>query len=950
MSKTRLFFALFIAATRLVAGGFSDRTQQLADSALDLLSMTRSDCAMHADYVTSDHQRLSLVNKLFVKPMNAGNIASDYSALFHTTHFENGDLVYKRLMADAQLGFYSPPDLSKQESLDSVILAVHTPDGKPLPKSIVQNFTLSMLMRQYVYPVLAAAQGMRSSQLACMKHSVVLRECDSLLMMSEDDASASPYQMHSAERASDSLSRLYFEEAAACDVQRLCSTSLSTFSELLSHAQQSLIARSILIDSVTSIVIETMYGPVCIGGPGDDTYDRDYLLIVDVGGNDRYIMKQTKEGLLTRALRAIVDLAGNDVYVGSSYTFGSAIFGGSMLIDMAGNDSYRAGSFSLGAGLFGVGILYDASGTDSYSGEVFSEGAGAFGIGLLLDDKGNDLYSVQAYGQGFGYCGGVGIVSDNAGNDVYTTQSPFVDVLRYDAHFVSFTQGAALGQRPIASGGIGMLLDKAGNDTYTCDIFGQGSAYWFGFAALVDEDGEDRYQAYQYAQGAGIHFAHGLLWDKKGDDVYVSHGVSQGCGHDVGAGILVDERGNDSYVTESLSLGGGNANAVSFFIDEEGDDSYIARSPASCFGYSDFRRSYGMIGAFVDGGGNDHYGETTQNNTLRTKSYYGAFLDLQSQPSAVAKAVEEKDTSARYPLSGQMDSLFVQASTAPQKYQYMVNPARDRLVEMGDSALRFCAGHFGDPYPRERLALEYMLPKFCQKDSANVSALLADSLHSKNLTCLNFCLWSVGKCKLKALSAQVEALCSHPDWRVRSNAAEQIGEAEMVESLAACRRLLNDSVDLVRMRAIYTLARLAPDDISKEVKIALKDPSQLVRNAVGMGLRAHNNLAFSVLQQLLRRNTTPSAHHALALAFPAVDTISNASDVADQILSFSADERRWTYSMIQDLHADFWNQLKTYCASKETDSVARTLLGITESTPQVQRAASHKKRKSTSPH
>ncbi len=932
--------------------GFSKATLNHIDSALSILDMSRKDCAMRADMVNADHHRLNLITKLFSTPLKSGDFASYYAKQCGLLGYENADLVFTRMMSDAQVGVYRPLDYSYDSTLLHHIKSVRKADGSTVSKDILENLTLSALIRQYIIPAFKAAEVAERSQANCKKHTILVEHCDSLLMMSEEDSGANPYELKAGELRSDSLSRLYFEEAASCDLERICSSGLSLYRQLLAQASSSASAVQLLADSVQTLFLETTYGTIAIGGAQADHYEGDYFLILDVGGNDTYVLSLDKKSAMSKSMRAIVDLSGNDMYLGSGYSLGAGVFGTGLVIDLSGNDTYKASSFSLGAGLFGVGIVHDLSGTDSYLGGVFSQGAGAFGIGLLIDDKGNDLYSVQAYGQGFGFTGGLGALCDKEGNDVYTTQSPFVDILRYDSHFVSFTQGAALGQRPTASGGIGLLVDKAGNDSYTCDIYGQGSAYWFGFAALVDGDGEDRYQAYQYAQGAGIHFAHGLLWDKQGDDVYVSHGVSQGCGHDVGVGVLVDEAGNDSYVAESLSLGGGNANAVSIFVDDKGDDSYIARNASNCFGFSDFRRNYGMIGLFVDAAGSDLYGESERNNQVQTKSSYGVFLDHQfddltgpaNQGVQGSSAPSKPEPVVK--LASTVDSLFIQASTAPQKFQYMVGPARERLIAMGDSGLQYCATRLSEPSPRERLALEYLIPKMYEKDPGSVRALLADSLKSSSVACLNFCMWAVGKCKIDSLRAPLVQLCLHNDWRVRAAAVQQIGEAGMVDAVESCTALTKDTVPNVRMRAAYSLAQLRPEMVAPLCKALLKDPLQIVRNAVGCGLRANKKLSPELLRELLDNNTSTRARRSLLLAISGIDTSLSTESLVSLLVSLDEEEREWGYRLLQELRSPYWITFRERCAQSEGNvTLSRLLLSGSSAAPSLEKSKVELQRK-----
>lgn len=407
------------------------------------------------------------------------------------------------------------------------------------------------IVQQYLAPIAAYRTATQQLRRFLRSSQLLFAKSDSLWLLSAEDEKADPYQLKEAELRGDSIAREYFDAALTPDLSSTIIGGLQLYTYLVELLQRTRSAQQLLRDSIRTIVWDTPIGRCAIGGPGDDVYRGDYAFIFDVGGNDAYFLESTKERAFERGAQVIIDLGGNDVYVGGDYTLGAGVAGCGILLDVDGDDSYRAGNITLGSGLWGVGILHDMAGSDSYVGGVFSQAAAAFGVGILFDDGGNDHYAVAAHGQAFAGTRGVAILVDARGNDHYTTASPFLDVLRYESHYLTFTQGAALGYRPLASGGIALLSDREGNDIYTTDIYGQGTAYWFGLGMLDDRKGEDRYVAYQYAQGAGIHFAHGLLWDREGNDVYLARGVSQGCGHDVGVGMLYDEAGDDAYVAES---------------------------------------------------------------------------------------------------------------------------------------------------------------------------------------------------------------------------------------------------------------------------------------------------------------------------------------------------------------------------------------------------------------
>ncbi len=365
----------------------------------------------------------------------------------------------------------------------------------------------------------------------------------------------------------------------------------------------------------------TDFGDLVVGDTGANTYETDFAIIIDLGGDDQYNVGATR-----RNLKIIFDKSGNDQYHGENYSIACGYFGISLLIDEKGDDLYEAGNYSIGCGIFGIGMLIDKDGDDRYIGDTYTQGAGGFGIGVLKDYAGNDIYEAALCSQGFASSYGIGVLADNKGNDMYLVQEKYLDEIRYLDHYLSFSQGFSIGFRPEISAGIGLLFEKDGNDYYLVDIFGQASSYWYGFGAILDENGNDTYVGYQYVQGVGTHITIGLLLDKRGNDNYVAKGVSQGCGHDLSFGLLWDFEGNDSYVAYDLSQGAGNANGVGILIDEIGDDTYSVKVVDNTQGYGDFRNEYGSIGILLDIKGSDSY-SSGQDKLLWSKGKYGIGID-----------------------------------------------------------------------------------------------------------------------------------------------------------------------------------------------------------------------------------------------------------------------------------------------------------------------------------
>lgn len=345
-------------------------------------------------------------------------------------------------------------------------------------------------------------------------------------------------------------------------------------------------------------------GNVILGGTGRDRYTRaeteDASLLVDFGGDDVYEEAGVSHpGKNTFAIA--VDFSGNDHYGAA----GSGVFGVGLLWDESGDDVYAGKNATFGAGLFGAGVLVDLSGRDRYTSDTLSQGAAAFGFGLLWDGAGDDVYRAALCGQGFAGVNGLGVLLDVSGSDHYEAGKKYVDYDHYPDHFLSMSQGFAMGYRPFAPGGVGLLIDHSGDDSYEADVYGQGTSYWYSLGGLIDGGGNDRYHACEYAQGSGIHLSVGFLKDKSGDDFYsADKGLAQGASHDFAVGLLWEGGGHDVYEAESGSQGSALNNATAFFLKESGSGEYRLRQKGDALGqgYGGYspRRGMGSLGILLD--------------------------------------------------------------------------------------------------------------------------------------------------------------------------------------------------------------------------------------------------------------------------------------------------------------------------------------------------------------
>lgn len=440
---------------------------------------------------------------------------------------------------------------------------------------------------------------------------------------------------------------------------------------------------------------ETPWGPVVVGGSGDNVYRKDCALIIDVGGSDRYLGRVAGGvGILGPPFGVVIDLAGNDRYESDRlFSQGAALFGAGVLIDCAGDDVYRSLHYTQGGAIYGTALLWDRSGDDFYDAGFYAHGAGQYGVGALVDGRGNDTYRSWSYCQGFAGTWGYGLLAELGGNDLYYAGGKVLHEPLLPHEYRSFSQGFAIGQRPDAAGGIGFLCDRSGNDFYNSEVFAQGTSYWYSLGMLWDGDGFDKYVAAQYTQGAGIHLSIGALVDEAGNDAYYSRlGPSQGEGHDLAVGVLVDRKGDDMYYC-SGGQGVGLTNSVGLFVDEDGNDAYTCPETSISHGGGNPARGFGGMGLFMDLAGKDRYtqGDMASDQHEWTKGTYGAGQDL-PRPATVVDEEPDVDTSdaGLDSIALPVDSVFKIASTwAVGNAQKRVKRARKQLNRMGRVALDY---------------------------------------------------------------------------------------------------------------------------------------------------------------------------------------------------------------------------------------------------------------------
>ncbi len=742
------------------------------EAALSRNAMIWNDLGIRTDYATPDKFRLPLIDSLMQDPrLTLPRIDEMATAL------ENESLI----AALAYILFNSLSIENERKPLSEKLKV----------KSICGNLShlhpeLRSCLEMYLSRLPQIAK-LRADMISDLRADLdyVIENSPRLIKASTQEEDIDPFELHRIEKEEQAMGDSLLKTCERIDLRALVSLSILA----VEAAEDLKVSLQTLPEDVKSqrgksfgwmskyekgrVEGEIVYmgisdlGAVVIGGAGSNKYQGSFALIIDLGGEDSYKLSED----IDTPFKLLIDLDGDDYYSGGNFSLAGALLGTSILFDISGNDIYQAECGSLGSAIGGLGILCDLDGDDVYSCKEFGQGAGFLGVGILCDSRGNDSYTSGMNSQGFGYVMGAGCLLERSGNDTYHTSMSQTDILRYDDHYLTLSQGCAFGWRPHYSGGIGLLLECQGNDLYSSDIFGQGVGYWFAIGALVDRSGHDRYISYQYAQGAGIHLALGILLDTSGNDSYQSKGVSQGCGHDLAFGLLADFSGSDSYTAADLSQGAGNANATGILYDADGIDSYSSKSQTNVNGYGDFRREFGSIGLHIDCAGKDFYGPVGENSSLWQSGKYGLGIDLPQDETSAAGDLVVKD----YPFEERKfttEELFILASRGEPRFRKWQQFAFEKMIKDTLRTIEYLRTILDTEDARERHSIKDILVRIGEPSVD----MLCDATRTGNDLAKAEASWILGLIGSKKAFDALFDLSHDKSWKLRSNALNSLGK------------------------------------------------------------------------------------------------------------------------------------------------------------------------------
>lgn len=394
----------------------------------------------------------------------------------------------------------------------------------------------------------------------------------------------------------------------------------------------------------------------------DNTYTKDYALLIDRGGNDNY---SNNAGGAATGAAGIIDLNGSDEYLGRN---GGAKTGAGFLLDVGdapADDDYIAGGDGTlhygangGGANGGVGFLLDvrtgtvpgqpiSGGGDTYEAGGNGTNGGGWGdplnlkapsAGFHLDvGTSTDTYDAGAKGTNGGGHTSLGFLLNTGGDDTYDGIG-----IRNSRNNSQGSNGGGF------EAGKGFLLDTSGSDTYEGGRGGgNGGGYSFGGVGfLYDVQGGDTYTTYSAGDGVnggGKFGGVGLLVDTgtaTDTDTYTagSNGVNGGA-NKFAAGFLVDGAGDETYDAKNYGVNGGaSAEAAGFLLNAGGQDSYTGGGSGVNGG-----AAFDAVGMLLDvdtSSGKDEYisdycsgsssGSPLKDDTIIPKGTAGAQVDNDS--------------------------------------------------------------------------------------------------------------------------------------------------------------------------------------------------------------------------------------------------------------------------------------------------------------------------------
>ncbi len=807
--------------------------------------------------------------------------------------------------------------------------------------SILQ-FIPAAVLRQYITPLVKINMELRKDFLGIKSNtlSYLLENADGVIIPKKLEETEGFEKFYNTINGQNAVEDKFFRFAASAKKSKIISYGLSLYSFLLRQVVKSEKSMNIYLENIKTRVIETKLGKIGLGGPEDNTWDGDFIFILDIGGNDKYIMPSSfKTKKAEKLIRYIVDLNGNDTYTGGDFSYGSGYGGINILMDMNGNDTYKTGNFSLGCGVFGVGILHDFSGDDKYYSGFSSQGSAAFGVGLLIDGSGNDVYESMPESQGSGFTKGFGLLLDLTGNDIYKSLGTSAKPLN---KWISFSQGSARGIENKSAGGIGLLFDLQGDDTYTAGAYSQGSADNYGVSALFDRGGNDNYASGFNSKGYGNLGGIGIFADSEGNDKYTSEFNSYGKSQQYGSGLFFDLSGNDSLIFAFNKKSREEYTGSSVFVNFLGNDYCLLKSTGDTATIKHLNETYAFPSVFVNTKDSSfsrfekfvdsvHLAETSFNCKPQTDFYLNFSVNSQRLDES--------------PVSSDPEMLFTQAITNLPTYKLVSNNAKNALKNSGQELRNIFIGKINSKDKETKKILPSLFNIIYSSDSLGIVKLLEDSLKTKDFDRLANSSELLATVKSQKVKELINTLLNEKHWKKKVLAIKLIrilGDSVLSQ---LCYKFAKDVNPYIRAEAGMTISRFMPINYFEIIKPFIEDDKAIVRQYTLNGISMNSvdylkfKTAFNELQSFKLKRT-------YAAIIKSIDTKTIDLEDFHTILNENPPQVRESfYLSILESGKEFWRQDYANILNLENEENLKALFPLPEPIHEEQTAKKKRKKK-----
>lgn len=159
----------------------------------------------------------------------------------------------------------------------------------------------------------------------------------------------------------------------------------------------------------------------------------------------------------------------------------------------------------------------------------------------------------------------------------------------------------------------------------------------------------------------------------------------------------------------------------------------------------------------------------------------------------------------RSEIDKRIDELFIKASNPEAHHQHLVDPSREELAAMGDTAIPRLVSKLATDDPRERNALVNIFKRI---GSPAVPALV-EALETENLYQLRNTSRCLGEIGDKSATYALLEIFNHSNHTVRSGAVTAVGKCHDSSAVGDCIAMLQDQTETVRKSAAVALGRIA---------------------------------------------------------------------------------------------------------------------------------------------